>query len=67
MNLGQLVWVLRAHYLVDAISYPKIQGKPFKQSEIEAKIEEVLGIGPAVPRVDIHTKASGNGHGPSEG
>jgi len=24
-------------------SYNKIQGQPFKQSEIEAKIEEVLG------------------------
>jgi 2-oxoglutarate/2-oxoacid ferredoxin oxidoreductase subunit alpha len=42
MNLGQLVWVLRARYLVDAISYGKVQGKPFKQSEIEAKIDEVL-------------------------
>ncbi len=42
MNLGQLVWVLRAKYLVDAISYGKVQGKPFKQAEIEAKIEEVL-------------------------
>jgi 2-oxoglutarate ferredoxin oxidoreductase subunit alpha len=42
MNLGQLVWMLRAKYLVDAISYSKVQGKPFKQSEIEAKIEEVL-------------------------
>jgi 2-oxoglutarate/2-oxoacid ferredoxin oxidoreductase subunit alpha len=42
MNLGQLVWMLRAKYLVDAISYGKVQGKPFKQSEIEAKIEEVL-------------------------
>jgi 2-oxoglutarate/2-oxoacid ferredoxin oxidoreductase subunit alpha len=42
MNLGQLVWVLRAKYLVDAQSYSKVQGKPFKQAEIEAKIEEVL-------------------------
>jgi 2-oxoglutarate/2-oxoacid ferredoxin oxidoreductase subunit alpha len=42
MNLGQLVWVLRAKFLVDAISYGKVQGKPFKQAEIEAKIEEVL-------------------------
>jgi 2-oxoglutarate ferredoxin oxidoreductase subunit alpha len=41
MNLGQLVWVLRAKYLVDAISYPKVQGKPFQVSEIEAKIDEV--------------------------
>jgi len=42
MNMGQLVWLLRAKYLVDAEGYNKIQGKPFKQSEIEAKIQEVL-------------------------
>ena len=41
MNMGQLLWVLRAKYLVDAEGFNKIQGKPFKQSEIEAKIEEV--------------------------
>jgi 2-oxoglutarate ferredoxin oxidoreductase subunit alpha len=44
MNMGQLVMLLRAKYLVDAISYGKIQGKPFKQSEIEFKIEELLGV-----------------------
>jgi 2-oxoglutarate ferredoxin oxidoreductase subunit alpha len=43
MNMGQLVWVLRAKYLIDAEGFNKIQGKPFKQSEIEAKIEEVIG------------------------
>ena len=43
MNLGQLVLMLRAKYLVDAQGYNKIQGQPFKQSEIEAKIEELLG------------------------
>jgi len=42
MNMGQLLWVLRAKYLVDAEGFNKIQGKPFKQSEIEGKIEEVL-------------------------
>jgi len=42
MNMGQLVLILRAKFLVDAESYGKIQGKPFKQSEIEAKIEELL-------------------------
>jgi 2-oxoglutarate ferredoxin oxidoreductase subunit alpha len=41
MNMGQLLWLLRATYLVDAEGFNKIQGKPFKQSEIEAKIEEV--------------------------
>jgi hypothetical protein len=35
--------LLRAKYLVDAQSYSKIQGRPFKQAEIEAKIEEILG------------------------
>src|ERR1700685_3178963 len=42
MNMGQLSMILRAKFLVDADSYGKIQGKPFKQSEIEAKIEELL-------------------------
>jgi 2-oxoglutarate/2-oxoacid ferredoxin oxidoreductase subunit alpha len=43
MNMGQLVMVLRAKFLVDAQGYNKIQGKPFKTSEIEQKIEELLG------------------------
>ncbi|HEY2944739.1 MAG TPA: 2-oxoacid:acceptor oxidoreductase subunit alpha [Vicinamibacteria bacterium] len=43
MNMGQLLWVLRAKYLVDAEGLNKIQGKPFKQSEVEGKIEQVLG------------------------
>jgi 2-oxoglutarate ferredoxin oxidoreductase subunit alpha len=43
MNMGQLVLVLRAKYLVDAQAYNKIQGKPFKTSEIERKIEQILG------------------------
>ena len=42
MNLGQLLFILRAKYLVPAEGYNKVQGQPFKQSEIEAKIEEVL-------------------------
>jgi len=43
LNMGQLVFVLRARYLVDAVGCSKVQGKPFKQSELEARIEEVLG------------------------
>jgi 2-oxoglutarate ferredoxin oxidoreductase subunit alpha len=43
MNMGQLLWVLRAKYLVDAEGLNKIQGKPFKQSEVEGKIEQMLG------------------------
>jgi 2-oxoglutarate/2-oxoacid ferredoxin oxidoreductase subunit alpha len=40
MNMGQLLWLLRAKYLVDAEGLNKIQGKPFKQAEIEGKIQE---------------------------
>ncbi|MGH9733633.1 MAG: 2-oxoacid:acceptor oxidoreductase subunit alpha [Candidatus Acidiferrales bacterium] len=40
MNMGQLLMVLRAKFLIDAQGYNKIQGKPFKQAEIESKIEE---------------------------
>ncbi len=43
LNMGQLLWLLRAKYLVDAVGYPKVQGKPFKQAELEAKIDEILG------------------------
>jgi 2-oxoglutarate ferredoxin oxidoreductase subunit alpha len=40
MNMGQLLLVLRAKYLVDARGMNKIQGQPFKQAEIEKVIEE---------------------------
>ncbi|OFV89203.1 MAG: 2-oxoglutarate ferredoxin oxidoreductase subunit alpha, partial [Acidobacteria bacterium RBG_16_70_10] len=43
LNMGQLLWVLRAKYLVDAEGYGKVQGKPFKQAELEARIEAILG------------------------
>jgi len=42
LNLGQLRMMIRARYLVDAIGLNKIQGKPFKVSEIVSKIEELL-------------------------
>ena len=38
MNNGQLVRLLRAEYLVDAKSYTKIQGLPFRAGEIETEI-----------------------------
>jgi len=44
LNMGQLLWLLRAKYLVDAIGLNKIQGRPFKQIELEQKIEEMLGV-----------------------
>jgi 2-oxoglutarate/2-oxoacid ferredoxin oxidoreductase subunit alpha len=44
LNMGQLLWVLRAKYLVNAVGLNKIQGRPFKQAELDQKIEEMLGL-----------------------
>lgn len=43
LNLGQLSQLLRAEFLVDVESFNKVQGLPFKSSEIENKIKSVLG------------------------
>jgi 2-oxoglutarate ferredoxin oxidoreductase subunit alpha len=42
INMGQLVRLVRAEYLVPAISYPKIQGRPFKVTELKARCEKIL-------------------------
>ncbi len=42
LNMGQLARFLKAEYLVDIDSFTKIQGLPFKSSEIETKIENAL-------------------------
>jgi 2-oxoglutarate ferredoxin oxidoreductase subunit alpha len=42
MNMGQLLMILRATYLVNAIGLNKIQGQPFKVSEIAERIERLL-------------------------
>jgi 2-oxoglutarate ferredoxin oxidoreductase subunit alpha len=42
MNMGQLLMILRAKYLIDAIGYNKVQGKPFKESEIRDRILDLL-------------------------
>jgi 2-oxoglutarate ferredoxin oxidoreductase subunit alpha len=34
INLGQLSRILRERYLIDAVGYNRLQGKPFKESEI---------------------------------
>lgn len=42
MNLGQLCQLIRAKYLVPAISFSKVQGLPFAIDELKAKIVETL-------------------------
>jgi 2-oxoglutarate/2-oxoacid ferredoxin oxidoreductase subunit alpha len=42
LNMGQLAGVLRQRFLVNAVSYPKVQGKPFKVSEVLARIQRAV-------------------------
>ena len=42
LNLGQLALLVRARFLVDAISFSKVKGLPFKVSEIVRKVNEYL-------------------------
>ena len=45
VNLGQLLMLIRARYLIDAIGYDKVRGKPFRIAEIVAEAERILGVG----------------------
>jgi 2-oxoglutarate ferredoxin oxidoreductase subunit alpha len=42
INLGQLIKILRAEYLVDAVGLNKVQGLPFKVSELTSRIDRLL-------------------------
>ena len=42
LNLGQLWFVVRGTYLVDAVSYGKVRGKPFRISEIVDEANRLL-------------------------
>ena len=42
LNLGQLSFIMKAEYLLDVIPMNKVQGLPFKASEIENKVIELL-------------------------
>jgi 2-oxoglutarate/2-oxoacid ferredoxin oxidoreductase subunit alpha len=42
MNLGQLCTMIRAKYLVDAVAFSKVKGRPFQIREIVRKVEEYL-------------------------
>jgi 2-oxoglutarate ferredoxin oxidoreductase subunit alpha len=41
LNLGQLAMLLRSRYLVPAVSFAKVKGKPFKISELTERIEQL--------------------------
>ncbi|HEV8430958.1 MAG TPA: 2-oxoacid:acceptor oxidoreductase subunit alpha [Pyrinomonadaceae bacterium] len=42
MNLGQLCTMIRARYLIDAVAFSKVKGRPFQIREIIRKVEEYL-------------------------
>ncbi|HUN58970.1 MAG TPA: 2-oxoacid:acceptor oxidoreductase subunit alpha [Candidatus Binataceae bacterium] len=42
MNMGQLLKIVRADYLIDAIGCNKVQGRPFKVSELTNRITRAL-------------------------
>ena len=57
MNLGQLVLLLRGRYLVDAKSYTKVSGLPFKAEELQdVFIDYLTGTHP-----DTAASSSSNG------
>ncbi|MFY7878422.1 MAG: 2-oxoglutarate ferredoxin oxidoreductase subunit alpha, partial [Pirellula sp.] len=41
LNMGQLRMLIRSRYLVDAVGYNKVKGKPFAVSELVEKITEM--------------------------
>ncbi|MCH8829175.1 MAG: hypothetical protein IID45_06315 [Planctomycetes bacterium] len=42
LNSGQLRFLIRGEFLIDAIGYNKVQGKPFLISEVQEEIEKIL-------------------------
>jgi 2-oxoglutarate ferredoxin oxidoreductase subunit alpha len=45
MNLGQLAMLLRAEFLVDAVSYTKVRGRPLAARELEDAITTMAASG----------------------
>ena len=45
MNLGQLALLLRAKYLVDAVSYTKVSGLPFQAEELAHVFTDIIDEG----------------------
>jgi 2-oxoglutarate ferredoxin oxidoreductase subunit alpha len=46
VNLGQLLMLVRARYLIDAVGYNRVRGKPFRIAEILTEAERILGEQP---------------------
>jgi 2-oxoglutarate/2-oxoacid ferredoxin oxidoreductase subunit alpha len=55
LNMGQLRTLIRSRYLVDAIGFNKVKGKPFTVTELQEKIIELTT---SSIRNVAHSKAS---------
>ena len=64
VNLGQLSRLLRAEYLVDAVSFTQVQGIPFRAAAMEAAI--LQQIDGAEPRCRVEEAADGRLRSPVE-
>jgi 2-oxoglutarate ferredoxin oxidoreductase subunit alpha len=49
LNTGQLLKLVRADFLVDAVGLNKVSGVPFRVAEIEEKVLEMLGVEQTTP------------------
>ena len=45
LNLGQLAMLIRSQFLIDAVIFSKVKGKPFKVAEIVNKVKQYLSAG----------------------
>jgi 2-oxoglutarate ferredoxin oxidoreductase subunit alpha len=57
-NLGQLVKMVRAEFLVDAKSLTKVQGVPFHAAQIEEAVLEMLGADASATNLEARDVAS---------
>jgi 2-oxoglutarate ferredoxin oxidoreductase subunit alpha len=46
INLGQLLLLIRARYLIDAVGYNRVRGKPFRIAEIVDEATRILAENP---------------------
>mgnify|MGYP000259334088 CR=1 FL=1 len=44
MNLGQLLFLLRSQFLVDAVGYNRVRGRPFRSSELAEAILALVDV-----------------------
>ena len=57
LNLGQLRMIIRAKFLVDAVGYNRVQGKPFSVTELSEKIAEMTSDKQSVATGKITSRA----------